>query len=65
MFFRVCQCQCEEGYDENRHRLDTIVLMALLQVQYISFLDKNTHIDTWVTFENRNTLTWSNIFCVY
>lgn len=50
MFFRVCQFQCEEGYGENR--LDTIVLMALLQVQYISFLYKNTHSDTWVTFEN-------------
>lgn len=52
MFFRVCQFQCEEGYDENRRRLDTIVLMALLQVQYIEFLYKNSYIDTWVTFEN-------------
>ncbi|XP_016303590.1 phospholipase B1, membrane-associated [Sinocyclocheilus anshuiensis] len=37
---RVCQFQCEEGYDENRRRLDTIVLMALLQESVSALLER-------------------------
>lgn len=45
MFCRLCQFQCIEGHDKNKRRLDTIVLMASLQVQYIQFVyKKNTHV---------------------
>ncbi|XP_052001893.1 phospholipase B1, membrane-associated [Xyrauchen texanus] len=37
---RVCQCQCEEGYNENRHRLDTIVLMSSLQESIGALLER-------------------------
>ncbi|XP_077095743.1 phospholipase B1, membrane-associated [Siphateles boraxobius] len=37
---RVCKFHCEEGYDENRRRLDTIVLMASLQESVGALLEK-------------------------
>ncbi|XP_026099427.1 phospholipase B1, membrane-associated-like, partial [Carassius auratus] len=37
---QVCQFQCEERYDENRRRLDTIVLMALLQESVSALLER-------------------------
>ncbi|XP_026116893.1 phospholipase B1, membrane-associated-like [Carassius auratus] len=37
---RVCQFNCEEGYDENRRRLDTIVLMASLQESISALLER-------------------------
>ncbi|XP_043118248.1 phospholipase B1, membrane-associated [Puntigrus tetrazona] len=37
---RVCQFQCEEGYDENRRRLDSIVIMALLQESVGALLER-------------------------
>ncbi|XP_048047269.1 phospholipase B1, membrane-associated isoform X1 [Megalobrama amblycephala] len=37
---RVCNFQCEEGYDENRRRLDTIVLMASLQESVSTLLER-------------------------
>ncbi|ROJ78948.1 Phospholipase B1, membrane-associated [Anabarilius grahami] len=37
---RVCNFHCEEGYDENRRRLDTIVLMASLQESVSALLER-------------------------
>ncbi|XP_042630024.1 phospholipase B1, membrane-associated-like [Cyprinus carpio] len=37
---RVCQFHCEEGYDENRRRLNTIVLMASLQESVSALLER-------------------------
>ncbi|XP_067311532.1 phospholipase B1, membrane-associated [Pseudorasbora parva] len=37
---RVCKLHCEDGYDENKRRLDTIVLMATLQESVSALLER-------------------------
>ncbi|KAK2878753.1 hypothetical protein Q8A67_019544 [Cirrhinus molitorella] len=39
---QVCQVQCTEGYDKNKRRLDTIVLMASLQESISALLERRS-----------------------